>query len=650
MVTFLFAVHNHQPVGNFEFVLEKAFRDSYLPFLREAKEHPAFRWTLHFSGPLWEHMVEKERECWDIVGELAQEGRVELLGGGFYEPILSLISAEDKLGQVEMMNRFLEENFGTRPRGAWLAERVWEPHLAKPLARAGIEYSLLDEEHFLYAGVKNIHTSYITEEEGLPLRLFPIDKKLRYLIPFRGLDEIRAYFEEIGGQSGTAILGDDGEKFGLWPGTHKWVYEEGWLKAFLAFLEKENIRTATFSEYLDEHPPAGRVYLPPASYEEMMGWVLDPEEHEIFETLKGQIPPQAKRFLRGGFFRDFLLKYPESNHLHKRMFLVSRELGKKHDDEEARRQLYRAQGNDPYWHGIFGGLYLPHLRGAAYRHLLLAEEKLNLEPGWQRLDYDLDGRDEYLRRGEEFNLIIKPSFGGSIVEIDDRTSSRNISDVLSRRRESYLVAREDKKGEGRSIHELAREIPPEAEELLHPDWYPRFSALDHFLPPGTTRDSFRRVDFSELGDFINQKYNALLTGDNLVLEREGSVRIGDQAVSVRVKKTIRPVGRDIRVAYEIENLSVKDVGLLFGSEWNFSFFPEETEFGEPPKVIFLKSVGFDASQPDEFWHFPLQTLSQSEEGYDIIVQGICLLPLWSVTLNKGGKFLAEVRINRTNDR
>ncbi len=136
-----------------------------------------------------------------------------------------------------------------------LARRVVCPVLAE----AGIEYTLLDEEHFRYAGVKDIHTSYITEDEGRPLRVFPIDKKLRYLIPFHLLEEVDAYLKGILEKGGVAILGDDGEKFGLWPGTHEWVYEEGWLRKFMEFVKAENINTMTFSEYIDSTPPGGKV-------------------------------------------------------------------------------------------------------------------------------------------------------------------------------------------------------------------------------------------------------------------------------------------------------------------------------------------------------------------------------------------------------
>lgn len=646
---FLFAIHNHQPVGNFPWVFEKAFKDCYFPFLKEMEKHPGINFTLHFSGPLWENMKEKEKHCFEIVSKMVERQQVELLGGGFYEPILSIIPEADRLGQIELMNQFLEKNFKVRPSGLWLAERVWEPNLPKTLAKCGIRYSLLDEEHFHYAGIKNIHTYYITEEEGYPLNIFPIDKKLRYLVPFRTLEEIEAYFQDIEKKGGVAILGDDGEKFGLWPGTKKWVYEEGWLRKFLDFLEARHMRSLTCSEFLAEYPPGGRIYLPPASYEEMMEWVLEPEDYEVFKKLKDGSPQEAKRFLRGGFFREFFLKYPETNHLHKRMLLVSREVNHQ-QKEKAKISLYKAQSNDPYWHGIFGGLYLPHLREAAYSHLLEAEKALSLKTGWKEIDYDLDGKKEIFHRGQKFNLFIKPSFGGSIIEFDYKPLSRNLTDVLSRRKESYHAVREEGKGEGKSIHELTKELPPEAKDLLRYDWYPRYSLLDHFFHPETKKEDFERFEFGEQGDFVNQEYEFSLEGNKLLLQRQGNVWVDGERISLRVKKEILTDSNYVNVNYEIENLSVKKVDLFFGSEWNFYLLPEELEIHKHNLLLLGGRLSFQPSHPLEIWHFPLQTLSQSERGYDIIQQGICFVPLWKMTFSGQEKFTLFISIKEKDDR
>jgi 4-alpha-glucanotransferase len=641
---FLFAVHCHQPVGNFGHVFEKAFDACYEPFLAAVERHPAFRFAIHFSGPLWEYMERRRPDCLALVGKLAGRGQAELLGGGFYEPILGIIPEKDRIGQLRMMSEYLETIFGKKPRGIWLTERVWEPDLPKALAAAGIEYTLLDEEHFHYAGVRDIHTSYITEESGFPLRVFPIDKKLRYLIPFRGLDDIRAYLEEIRAGGGAAILGDDGEKFGLWPGTHEWVYGKNWLADFLEFLEGEGIRTMTLADYADESVPGGRVYLPPASYEEMMEWVLEPSDLEAFRRLKKGAPSEAARFLRGGLFKDFFLKYPEANHLHKRMLSVSKRLETAGNDD-ATRALYRAQGNDPYWHGVFGGLYLPHLREAAYGNLIEAEKKSPPFPGWRREDVDLDGLEEHEYWGDPFSLVVKPSRGGAFTELAHLPSSRNITDVLSRRRESYHQTSSDgRAGEGGSIHELAKKLPPGAEDLVRYDRYPRYSLVDHFLHPQTGSEDFRKGTYGEQGDFVDQAYVAKHNGPALSLERHGSVWDGRVSVPVTVHKRILPEAGLLAVDYLITNRGKEAVSLVFASEWSFYMIPEEFEVRPDGAGLLNGRLSFRATVPAEVWNFPLRTLSQSEKGYDIIHQGFCIVPLWKIQIPGKETASFEIRL------
>jgi len=88
--------------------------------------------------------------------------------------------------------------------------------------------------------------------------------------------------------------------------------------------------------------------------------------------------------LRGGFWRNFLVKYPETGDAYRRMLRVSERLHDalaRHPDDPrpaaAREDLWRGQGNDAYWHGVFGGCYLPHLRRAAGSALLAAERRLD---------------------------------------------------------------------------------------------------------------------------------------------------------------------------------------------------------------------------------------------------------------------------------
>src|SRR4030042_3874269 len=108
---FLFAIHNHQPVGNFPAIYERAFRECYRPLLEELLLHPSLKFSLHFSGPLLERMEEKEKDCLEILRKMTRRGQAEILGGGFYEPILAVIPEEDRQGQLRMMSAYLAVHF-----------------------------------------------------------------------------------------------------------------------------------------------------------------------------------------------------------------------------------------------------------------------------------------------------------------------------------------------------------------------------------------------------------------------------------------------------------------------------------------------------------------------------------------------------------
>jgi len=644
-VIFLFAVHNHQPVGNFHSIIEKAFSDCYLPFLEKLALYPEIKFALHFSGPLWEYIESEQPEAMNLIRLMVERNQLELLGGAFYEPILAIIPEWDRQGQLLLMADYLERRFGVRPQGAWLAERVWEPQLAKTLAESGYKYTLLDEEHFHYAGLNQPRRPFLTEDEGHPLVIFPIDKKLRYLIPFRSIQEIDLYFQEIAHSGGLAILGDDGEKFGLWPGTKGWVYEAGWLENFLNYLRTSPVKMMTFSEFLSTRPRLELAYLPPASYEEMMEWILPLNQFKKLRELKLSLSPEFRRLLRGGYFREFFLKYPESNHLHKRMLFLSKWIKEQAIEEPGiLKNLYRSQCNDAYWHGIFGGLYLPHLRQAVYFHLLEAEKKAGLKAGWELVDYDFDGRPEIFLRYKYFSFLFKPDSGGGLVELDYYPLSRNLSNVLSRWPEAYHHYSSEG-GEGKSIHELGRKLPENYEFYLRYDYYPRSSLLDHFFLPETTFEDWKQREAEEAGDFIQAEYDFELQDGGLHLKRKGVVHLRGKDYRIKIDKLIRPEGQRLAIDYVITNEDEASLDCLFGQEWNLYLLPEEWIFRQNRISFFKERLDLEFQPEPQFWTLPLETLSQSEEDFEIIYQGVNWVALWPLQLKPGEKFIFSVFLN-----
>ena len=217
-------LHNHQPVGNFEGVIEQAYRDSYLPFLDVFEDYADLRISLHTSGPLLEWLIERHPDNVARIRSLVAANQIEIIGGPFYEPVLPMLPSRDRIGQIRKYTEFLNRTFSTSVNGMWMPERVWESSLTADIARAGIAYTVLDDYHFKAAGwsEESLRGYHITEDSGHVLRVFPGSEKLRYLVPFAAPEKTIEYAAQVARETPGAVLvfGDDGEKFGTWPDTH----------------------------------------------------------------------------------------------------------------------------------------------------------------------------------------------------------------------------------------------------------------------------------------------------------------------------------------------------------------------------------------------------------------------------------------------
>ena len=252
-IRLVLAFHNHQPVGNFDGVFEQAYRDSYQPFLEVLQDYPEIPFGLHTSGSLLEWLEVRHPEYIDRVRNLVASSQIEIIGGAYYEPILSNIPRRDRIGQIQRFSDHLNQLFQTSVRGMWLPERVWEQSFAGDIAAAGLQYTMVDDYHFRCAGIpqSELLGYYLTEDEGRILFMFPDSERLRYLIPFAEPEECIVYLQEIAAKYDNPVIvfGDDGEKFGSWPETHQHVYENGWLRKFLDLLRNNGSRSRRRPEF-----------------------------------------------------------------------------------------------------------------------------------------------------------------------------------------------------------------------------------------------------------------------------------------------------------------------------------------------------------------------------------------------------------------
>ncbi|MDO8602732.1 MAG: DUF1926 domain-containing protein [Candidatus Omnitrophota bacterium] len=657
-VYFGMCLHFHQPVGNFDNIVERAYQNCYKPFLDVFEKYPDIKMAFHFSGCLLDYFEDKHPDYMDRVKAMVDRRQVEIIGGGYYEPIFTSIPEIDRIGQIKMMADYVKKRFGQKAQGMWTPERVWAPELAKDFNKAGMKYSILDDEHFIEAGlhIDELFGYFTTGEKNKEIAIFPSSKRLRYMIPFKMPGEIMDYFKGISSRRHEPLFtyGDDAEKFGEWPFTYDWVYKQNWLNKFFEELtrNKDWVVTIKLSDYLNSNSPVKKIRIPDASYQEMMEW-----SH--------------------GSWLNFLRIYPEANQMARKMHYVSKKVNSIKPSafglqpKLALRELYKGQCNCAYWHGVFGGLYLYHLRKAIYEHLINAEKIADkilhkAKKGWveiKELDFYEDGKKAFIIENEEISLCIDPDKGGIIRELDAKKVSTNLINSIARHEETYhkkILAKMGESGDAkavRTIHEDTKVIDPGLKSEFCYDSHVRGCLIDHFIDRSTGLDDFIDCKSKESGDFINASYKANKGKDKVALAREGKA----DGKAIAVTKEIKLKGRkQVEILYSLRNLSKDAIETVFGIEFNLTMpylnsdrysysagdkiLASLNEKGAVPGTdsFSIKDSGKEidiyftfSKKPENIWYFPVKTVSQSERAYELNFQASCILPRWSLEIPSG---------------
>jgi len=626
-VNFIFVLHFHQPVGQLKWVNDRVFENSYKLLLDIFKEFADLKFTIHISGPLLQYMMEYYSDWLDEIAKLNQYGVFEFLAGSLSESILPLIPYDDRVEQIREYIRLFEKIFGFKPKGLWLPERVWEPSLPEPLAKNGIEYVFIDDSTLYRSGRGSPDNLYawITEESGYKLKVFFIDTGLRYILPWKSSGEVVNYMLSKADVEGNRVLvwGSDAEKFGEWadPGWSRW-----WLRTFLNDLRmlRDRVTMIHPSEYLLKHGVKGLIYLNTGSYDKMLEW-------------------------SGGFFRNFLVKYRESNNMHKKMLWVRKKLLEMpYRDEDAWRHYYLAQCNDVYWHGLFGGIYLSHLRQAVYENLLtaerIAEERINyysVEPVIHKTDFDYDGRDELLIERKNVNVYIKPDDGGTVFEFDVKTPGfeHNVQDTMTRYMESYL------EGTG-----------------FNPDWYRRVSCRIHLWDvKASIHDWVNNTPFIDRSDLALRSYSVALTPEKTIVLRTIGYHYNAYKSPLFVEKRINVNDQGYDTVYVVENRGEQVLETVIGLEYHVA--PKINRYSKDDAIRYIIDVEHGVNEyytgvsrrvvvktsiyPDiilesntdhEIWVAPIYSRARTEKGLLDVFQGIGVLFIDRVSLKPGDRF------------
>ena len=705
MLTLGFAVHNHQPVGNFDVVMARAHDECYRAFLDTVRKYAEFRFSMHWSGPLFDWIGAQHPETLDLFAKLATADRVEPMGGAHYEPILPMLPDRDRVGQIEMMSAFLRERFGRAPAGMWLAERVWEQAVVKTLADAGLRFTAVDDAHFGYAGFAKEELTgwFLAEDRGRTIGVFPIDEELRYRIPFAAVEEVIAYLREWYErfEHATIVYADDGEKFGVWPGTYKHCYKDGWLERFIeaVLAERSWLRVAPLGDIYAEESPLGVAYLPDASYREMMEWALPIPARKAYEKARKHLDAlggaDAATLLRGAGWRSFLRKYDEARQMYGRMIGVSEavaDMRRGGRRVSAERALYQAQCNCAYWHGVFGGLYLPHLRFATYARLIEAERlALPIQKGvcLRTSDVDLDGHNEIWMSSRRLSVLVAPRRGGHIIEMDVREKNVNLVHTLRRRPEFYhdellaAIDAEDKDaadGRTRTIHAEVRAKTKDLEQFLRYDAFPRESLIDHLLPADAGPEALENAPYGGVGDLPSGPMSVARldnreTWGTIELERVFPLpeAVGTPLVGLVKQIRLHAESNRLTVRWRLEGPEDARATrpLRLATEWTFTLLAGDapdrfycadghrlgnlsTRLSLPHVKTFRvvdEFLGIETAlapeTPADVWTFPIWTVSSSEAGCEKTFQGATVVLSWPVPANMSATFGLGIAIRST---
>jgi len=632
--------------------LEEIYERSYKPFLRFV-HRTNLPVTMYYSGELLSWLIDKHDGVQMLFNDIYKSRKIEILGGGYYSPLFSLIPRKDRVSQIELMTTEIRKRFGKRTRGMWITEKVWEPSMPMTMNYSGMEFTFLDEEFFEDAGLFNgeLYQPCMTEDQGKKVVIFPISNRLISQFSIIPPEEMLEQIIECGSDKEERVITLllDGEDLDF---TDQATEQR--LERFYELVHKnrKKIDVVLPGKLVREYGRMKKVYFGCVSPGDIGRWSGPvfrehvSNENEASGPSKG-VAAQAKPVNTQSFFRHFLAKYPESNFLYSRMIdlhmLISQVRGDKQRKKSAEIELYKSQNHSAYWHGGGSpGIYSAEGRRLAYAALIEAE-KFTREKGGFRAsivkdDFDMDGLDEFIYRGLSLNANIHRK-GGSVFELDYFRTPHNYQATMARHREWYH----------------------ESDAM---DLYTRNSFIDHFLRPDEKIENFYDMSYTENGDFISglyevEKFNK--ERKEVSFSRNGSIITRKSKFSVQLSKKYSFKRNNIIIDYEIVNKSDAVLTTRFASEINLAFSSENgpmiditttaagidkkqeeelfTQTDVSELQIFDKArkanVIFDTDSECDLWGFPIKTKTGTGKVVEELYQSNCFVPIWNLSLAPG---------------
>ncbi|MCI6809644.1 MAG: DUF1926 domain-containing protein [Spirochaetia bacterium] len=562
---------------------EKDYKSIYAPLIKFLFSHPNFKFNISCSGAEISFLKKRHNELFTVCKTMIERNQMELLGGGFYNPVLPLLYPVDRNGQIDMLSSEIRQTFGKRPRGAAIFGDIWDASLVNTFNTCGIEYVYLDSE--IIPSNKRKFLPLIVSDFGKSIDIYPTYENL---VPNKKT-EIVDFVQEILKMAEKMDRKDSYFQFS----------PNRIISISLTHAQIEELINCKWFEKLNSYLEANDTKLKlinPTEYRKE-------NETKVSCHLSTGISSKISELMDyGNTIYDYLETKPNSKALYNRILyvqmMVNQYKGDKMRKKDARDKLWEAQNGQAIvcCNEQVDSNY--HNRQEAYRALMEAEKILrddSFKPSITCFDYDYDGLNEYVCRMENYFAMVS-LFSGSINELDVLKNTGNYADNLKRRSEYDGCS--DDYTKGIFVDHIFNEV--------------QFDSYVNGLPAGD--GVFSRVKYSELK--FSRHHNEIQLCANALF---GASK---QPVYLRKKYIINPTGMNVQ--YIIKNLSDKPLKAKFAVESNFAnldfdandikYFNVEVADSQFVRVVDAKKSTLDLYKKDLLKNVDVVRLTDNERG------------------------------------
>jgi alpha-amylase len=525
----LLGLYDQKPLGTRREDLEYSLHACYKPLLTFLYANPEIRISLYFSGIIYQWLENEHPEINMLISDMVKRRQIELLSGGFYDPVLSMLPTKDRSHQVEMLTTFIRKRFGSRPRTAWITDQIWSPALVNTLSISGIRAA------FQHTNSQIAHPEpFLMQEMGKLLCLFPIHDGLTGQIhagDFNGFQSSLDAAQKTHMHSVISIMIDMGKLVSQSMLDEVQTCEK--LSHTLVQIGSQQDKFSLTLPHREYQQVTGEDYLP-------SGW---------YSYSK---PDTADHI------NELLLIHPEIKYLYGKLHYssklipgIKKEKGLK---KLALKEMLKGESFGPFSTSSNGGMYQHALRKENYSHLIevdkISREKGVFTSSITTYDIDFDTEDEYIYRGKNITAVLD-RIGGQVIELDYLVNSWNYLDTFVGRDEDLARRSIPTITPGRKQLAFTDLMFLSEPDLLRYDKYDEQQVINLESFPYTVSDLNRdRREITFTADICLDNHN---------------VR------KLRLTKFFTCRTNSIMVNYRFENISGSRISWQFGSEYNLSF-------------------------------------------------------------------------------